>query len=90
MLQHECAHRDLLVFVDNEAAVSALIRGGSRVADAAWLVELFHALALRLGSRAWIEWTDSESNPSDDRAKPAWYPRSVDAAAELQPARRQR
>ena len=35
------------------------------MADAAWLVELFHALALRLGSRAWIEWIDSESNPSD-------------------------
>ena len=57
--------RDLLIFVDNEAAVSALIRGGSKAADAARLAELFHALLLQLTSRAWVEWIDSNSNPAD-------------------------
>ena len=65
LLQREVFQRDVLIFVDNEAAVSALIRGASRVADAAQLTELFHALLLRLAARAWVEWVDSDSNPAD-------------------------
>ena len=65
LLQREVLQRDVLIFVDNEAAVSALIRGASRVADAAQLSELFHALLLKLAARAWVEWVDSDSNPAD-------------------------
>ena len=65
LFRQECAGRDLIVFVDNEAAVSSLIRGSTKVEDANALVELCHALALLLHTRVWIEWIDSESNPSD-------------------------
>ena len=64
-LQAHSAGRDVIAFVDNEAAVSALVRGASRATDAAQLVELAHALLLKLGCRLWIEWVDSLSNPAD-------------------------
>ena len=89
MLQREISKRELLSFVDNEASVSALIRGVSKVADAAQLAELFHALLVQLGSRAWAEWIDSDSNPADGlsrlglqdpwTAKQEWILRQVDA-----------
>ena len=55
----------MIVLVDNEAAVSSLIRGSTKVGDANALVELCHALSLLLHTRVWIEWVDSDSNPSD-------------------------
>ena len=54
-----------MLFVDNEAAVSTLIRGTSVAEDSALMAELLHALCLILGCRLWVEWIDSESNPSD-------------------------
>ena len=54
-----------MLFVDNEAAVSTLIRGTSVTEDSALMAELLHALCLILGCRLWVEWIGSESNPSD-------------------------
>ena len=65
LLQQAVFQRDVIAFVDNEAAVSALIRGSSRVVDAAQLAELLHAILLRLSCRVWVEWIDSNSNPAD-------------------------
>ena len=65
LFRQECAGRDVIAFVDNEAAVSSLIRGSTKVGDTNALVELSHALSLLLHTRVWIEWIDSESNPSD-------------------------
>ena len=65
VLQHVVAGRDVIAFVDNEAAVSALVRGTSRATDAAQLAEVTHAILLRLSCRLWIERTDSISNPAD-------------------------
>ena len=69
--------------------MSALIRGVSKVSDAAQLAELFHALLLQLASRAWVEWIDSDSNPADGlsrlglrdpwTAQQDWILRHVDA-----------
>ena len=59
------AGQDLLLFVDNEAAASALIRGASSQDDVGAIVQAFHWLAAKIGCRVWIEWVDSESNPSD-------------------------
>ena len=64
-LQAELRGRDVVLFVDNEAAVSALIRGASRASDAGQLAELVHAILVVLGCRLWVEWIDSISNPSD-------------------------
>ena len=58
-------HRDVLLFCDNEAACSALIRGTSTSGDVALLSELAHALQLQLACRLWIDWVDSRSNPAD-------------------------
>ena len=57
--------KDVLWFVDNEAACASLIRGASSQEDVAVVAEVVHLLTLRLGCRIWFEWIDSKSNPSD-------------------------
>ena len=64
-LQFLVAGRDILIFVDNEAAASTLIRGASKEEDVQNLAHQFHWQLLHLGSRAWIEWIDTGSNPAD-------------------------
>ena len=56
---------DILWFVDNEAATSTLIRGSSREEDVCNIAELTHLLWAHHGCRVWLEWIDSDSNPSD-------------------------
>ena len=59
--------RDLLSFVDNEAAVSSLIKGSSGQEDVhtKTIVQLAHLIFQKRQIRPWIEWIDSASNPSD-------------------------
>ena len=59
------ADQDLLWFVDNEAAASAMIRGSSGFRDVDQIVQLSSILLLRLRARLWIEWVNSDANPSD-------------------------
>ena len=59
------ANADVRWFIDNEAACSTLIRGASREEDVSTIAELTHLHLLRLSTRVWFEWIDSESNPSD-------------------------
>ena len=59
------SHQDILWFIDNEAAVASLIRGSSSQIDVHTLVQVAHFLCQRFQIRVWIEWIDSESNPSD-------------------------
>ena len=59
------AGRDLLWFVDNEAAVSSLIKGSSGQEDVHAIVQLAHLIFQKRQIRPWIEWIDSASNPSD-------------------------
>ena len=61
------ADQDLLWFVDNEAAASAMIRGSSGSTDVDQIVQLSSILLLRLRARLWIEWINSDANPSDGR-----------------------
>ena len=56
---------DLLWFIDNEAAASALIRGSCRPSDVHRIAQFSHVLLHGLGCRTWIEWIDSDSNCSD-------------------------
>ena len=57
--------KDIIIFVDNEAAAAALIRGSSSSADVGLIVQAFHWKLHQLQARVWIEWIDSESNPAD-------------------------
>ena len=56
---------DLLLFVDNESAVAAVIRGVTKAPDARIIIETIHILQLRMNLRIWVEWIDSKSNPAD-------------------------
>ena len=57
--------RDVVVFVDNEAAAASLIRGSSSSLDVGVMAQAVHWLLMRIDCRIWIEWIDSDSNPSD-------------------------
>ena len=57
--------RDVIWFIDNEAAAATLIRGASREEDVNQIAELTHLLWAAHGIRVWIEWVDSDSNCSD-------------------------
>ena len=61
----ELQGRDILWFIDNEGAVSALIRGSSGQSDVHLIAQLSNVLIHSLKCRAWYEWVDSGSNPSD-------------------------
>ena len=64
-LPHLFRGRDVLWFVDNEAAAAAMIRGSSGSSDVDRIVQLASVLMLKLGARLWVEWINSDSNPSD-------------------------
>ena len=64
-LREELRGSDILAFVDNEGAASALIRGTSSQTDVGAVVHAVHWLLFSLGARLWVEWIDSDSNPSD-------------------------
>ena len=56
---------DLPWFVDNEAAVASLIRGSTSELDVHLIAQCSLVRLAHLGCRLWLEWIDSESNPSD-------------------------
>ena len=59
------AGKDVIVFVDNDAACAVLIRGSTSQEDACDIAQALHWRLTAVGCRAWFEWVDSESNPSD-------------------------
>ena len=59
------ARSDVVWFIDNEAAVSSLIRGTPRAEDVGHLAAAVHILCLKLEVRICFEWIDSKSNPAD-------------------------
>ena len=59
------ARSDILVFVDNEGATSALVRGSSSQPDVEELVMRAHSVFNTHRIKFWIEWIDTESNPAD-------------------------
>ena len=58
-------NRDIIWLIDNESDTSCAIRGGSKVPEVEVAIQVAHLLWLHLGCRVWIEWIDSQSNPSD-------------------------
>ena len=57
--------RDILWFIDNEAAAAALVRVASSEPDILFLVQQTHLIFHTLKMRVWFEWIDTESNPAD-------------------------
>ena len=57
--------RELVWFIDNEAALSSLIRGTSRAEDVGHIAACTHVAAIEHSSSLWYEWVDSASNPAD-------------------------
>ena len=64
-LQDVFAGRDVVWYIDNEAACSSLVRGASRQEDVGLLSGIAHLIMMLLHCRIWFEWVDSDSNPSD-------------------------
>ena len=58
-------NRDVIWFIDNEAAAAALIRGSCREDDVSQIVLTARLFFFFLNCRMWIEWVDSISNPAD-------------------------
>ena len=57
--------RDVLWFIDNECAVSSLIKASSPQSDIHLIAQFSQAAYHALQARVWFEWIDSASNPSD-------------------------
>ena len=84
-------HRDLLTgkdvifFIDNEAAASAMIKGDSRLPIVGTMAMCVQLLLIRYNIAVWFEWVDSDSNLADglsrDGAEDPW---TLDQEWELQ------
>ena len=57
--------RRVLIFIDNDAARHALIRGGSPSGPSALMVDAFWTAEAELGAFSWIERVPSASIPAD-------------------------
>ena len=64
-LPHFFRGQDVLLFIDNEAAAAAIIRGSSSSVDVDSIVQISSIVLLHLEARLWVEWINSDSNPSD-------------------------
>jgi len=64
--------RRVIVFVDNDAAKGALIKGGSRVEPSAGLAAKFWEVAARERLDVWVDRVASAANPSDDPSRNEW------------------
>ena len=66
------ANQDVIWFIDNTAALGALIKRASSVEDVNSLALVFGLSLTALNCRAWFEYVQSESNPSDVLSRTAW------------------
>jgi len=68
--------REVVWFVDNEAALSSLIRGASRAEDVGHIAACTQLAMIEHFCTPWYEWVDSASNPADglsrDGVKDEW------------------
>ena len=81
--------RDVTWYIDNEAAVSSLIRGASRSSDVGHIAVAAHLAMLAIDARPWFEWIDTASNPADglsrDGLQDEWTRRQNWALQEIPP-----
>jgi hypothetical protein len=67
------AGRSVIHFIDNFAALSALVHGYASKPDLSRLVNLFHAQIAALRCRFYGDWVPSKANPSDVPTRPERY-----------------
>ena len=65
-------NEDVVWFVDNTSALSALIRRASSTEDLNTLALVFGLSMTALRARVWFEYIQSASNPSDVLSRKAW------------------
>ncbi len=63
------AGRALHHFVDNQPALSGLVKGSSGLPDSARIIHAYHVEVLRLACRPWLGFVYSEDNLSDDPSR---------------------
>ena len=56
---------DILLFIDNSAALSALIKGRSGCADLDYLAQRIHLRAYSIDARLWVEYVETDANWAD-------------------------
>ena len=64
-LPHVMAGRDVLWYIDNQAACEPLIKGSSTSFDLNFIASLTHLMFARLRCRVFFEHIESEANPAD-------------------------
>ena len=64
--------RNVLHFVDNEAAKYGLIKGSSPTEDCAWLIQEYWSRECEAESHTWIERVPSASNCADPPSRCSW------------------
>ena len=68
--------RDVIFFIDNEAAASAMIKGDSRLPVVGTMAMCVQLLLIRYKIAIWFQWVDSNSNLADglsrDGAEDPW------------------
>ena len=62
---HHLAGTDLMLFVDNSAAVSAFVKGRSGSADLDRLAQQIHLISYEIDVRIWIEYIETDANWAD-------------------------
>ena len=81
--------REMVWFVDNEAALSSLIRGASKAEDVGHIAASTQLAMMEHSCAAWFEWIDSDSNPSDglsrDGIRDLWTVRQGWDLTEIRP-----
>ena len=81
--------KEVVWFVDNEAAVSSLIQGTSRAEDVGHIAACTQLAMMELSCSTWFEWIDSASNPADglsrDGVSDQWTARQGWDLEEVQP-----
>ena len=67
--------RAVMLFIDNMAALSAIVHGYARKPDCASMVNAFHGAVKGLRCFVWAEWVPSKANISDWASRPDLFHR---------------
>ena len=62
-------NRDVILFCDNQAVCSCLIKGACSTVDVTMMVEACHLLWARMNIRVWVEYVPSDDNPADGHSR---------------------
>lgn len=79
IVPHLLRGRDIIWFIDNRAALAALIKGAAPRVDTSALALLASLSFTALGARLWYERVDSKGNPADVLSRDALGDPEVEA-----------